>query len=490
VRALERADVVIYDFLAAEQLLDHAPARAERVYVGKRGGVHAAAQDAINEMLVRLAQDGKTVVRLKGGDPYLFGRGSEEAVVLYDHGVAFEVIPGVPAAMGAAAAAGIPLTDRRYNATVTFVTGHESVDTAPGRIDWDALARGQSVTVFYMAVSNLGPILETLRNRGLDADTPVAMVEWATLPSQRVLSATVGTAAERAREEQLRAPALVIVGHTAELRHKLAWFERRPLFGRTIAVTRGQAQACELVQSLEDLGARVLRTPLLRMEAPGDWTRVDTAIDRLEGYRWVVFTSPNGIDFFVRRLRARGKDARAFAGAKIAVIGPGTGECLRRYGLEPDLQPPVHTSECLAEHLMAREEMSGARVLLPRADIAPDALPVKLRAAGADTDNIAVYRTCMDDSAVAALRDGCERGKIEAVTFTSSSTVSFFVAALGEKMVERRRGSFAAVSIGPETSAALKRAGIEPACEAREQSMNGVVAALVDLFRTKAGDPQ
>lgn len=481
-RALEHADVVVYDYLASADLLEHAPADAERIYVGKKAGAHTLQQDEINELLVRRAREGKTIVRLKGGDPYVFGRGSEEAAFLRQNGIDFDVIPGIPAAVGASAVAGIPLTDRGCNAMVTFVTGHEKPGKESSGIDWDLLARGTGVVVFYMAVSNLSVLMQTLREHGMPADTPAAMVEWATTPRQRTLTATVATIAGQARDKKLSPPALVIVGHTVGLREQLAWFEKRPLFGRTVAVTRSRAQASEVVATLRELGARVLETPLLRMEPPADWAAVDEAIEQLGAYRWVVFTSPNGVGFFFGRLRHMGLDSRVFAGVNIAVIGPGTARRLRQEGLEPDLQAAVHSSAALGDELVSSGELSGARVLLPRADIAPDVLPDRLRALQVRVDDVTVYRTVMDQTGIEALRNSCDNGELDAVTFTSSSTVTCFVEALGRDRLERLRGRFAAVSIGPETSKALRAAGIEPAREAAEYTMDGVVDALVEHF--------
>ncbi|MDX6669932.1 MAG: uroporphyrinogen methyltransferase / synthase [Solirubrobacteraceae bacterium] len=456
------ADVVLYDRLIPHGALDGARADAELVYVGKEPGRPALAQEDIGALLVEHGRTGRRVVRLKGGDPFVFGRGGEEAAALRAAGIAYEVVPGVTAGVAAPAYAGIPVTHRDAASAVAFVTGHEDPEKEESALDWEALARFPGTLVFYMGVRRLPRIAEALIAAGRAADDPAAVVERGTLPGQRTVLATLSTIAQRVEQEGLRAPAITVVGPVAALREQLAWLEERPLHGRTVAVTRARAQASGLVAKLRGLGADVVEAPAIRIEPlPGE------APD-LDGYDLVVFTSPNGVSLFFERLSDGGRDARALAGKTVAAIGPGTADALRERGIEPDVVPERSVAESLLEAL---EDVAVQRALVARAQEARDVLPDGLRERGAEVDVLELYRT------VAEPLDGDAREAAlgaDWIAFTSASTVRYFLDAAGGQPPRGR-----IVSIGPVTSAALREHGLEPAVEAAEHDVDGLVAALL-----------
>ena len=466
-RAIKAADVIVYDHLASTELLDLAP-DAEHICVGKRAGLHTMPQDEINELLAQTAVAGRTVVRLKGGDPYLFGRGSEEAEFLAERGIPFEVVPGIPAAVGAAACAGVPLTDRRYASSVAFVTGHEDPAKADSSIDWPHLAKGVGTIVVYMGVQNLAAIADKLVQHGRAPETLVCIVEQATTPEQRTIRGTLADISERAKAESIQPPAVVIIGDVNKLGPALGWFESRPLSGKTIVVTRARTQASELAARLRDLGANVIEAPAIKLLPPESWDDVDGAIGTLDTADWVVFSSANGVDFFMRRLAQLGGDARRFATMKIAVIGPGTAKALAAHGLRADVQPETYVAGALAGAILATGDLRGKKVLLAGPDIASDVLPETLADAGADVTNLAAYRTVPDEFDAAEITALAETGRIDAITFTSASTVEFFVRGVGGDCAKILAGELAAISIGPVTSAALRAHGIDPRAEAAD----------------------
>ncbi len=461
-RALEligAADAILYDRLIPATALDGARDDAQLVYVGKEPGRPAMPQEEINARLVELGREGKRVVRLKGGDPFVFGRGAEEAAALREAGVSFEVVPGVTAGIAAPAYAGIPVTHRDAASAVAFVTGHEDPDKQESALDWDALARFPGTLVLYMGVGRLATIARALIAAGRPADEPAAVVERGTLPGQRTVLATLATIADRAAEEGLKPPAVTVVGAVAAERERLAWLEGRPLYGRTVAVTRARAQASELAARLRALGAEVVEAPAIRIEP------LAVEVPDLGGYDLVCLTSPNGVRLLFDRLDG---DARAFAGKTVAAIGPGTARALRERGIEPDVIPERSVAESL---LSALDGVPARRALVARAREARDVLPDGLRERGIEVDVLALYETVAEplgDEALAAARDA------DFVTFTSSSTVRFFLeAARGE----RPRGRI--VSIGPVTSATLREHGLEPDVEATEYDVDGLVRALL-----------
>ncbi len=466
-RALEliaAADVILHDRLIPAGALDGARPEAELSYVGKAPGRPSIDQEEINRLLVEHARAGRRVVRLKGGDPLLFGRGGEEAEALREAGVAYEIVPGVTAGIAAPAYAGVPVTHRELASAVAFVTGHEDPGKEDEALDWDALARFPGTLVLYMGVRRLGEIAERLIAAGRPAEEAVAVVERGTLPGQRTVLATLGTIARRAKEEEVSPPAVTVVGPVAALAERLAWLTARPLHGRSVAVTRARAQASGLAARLRELGAEVLEAPAIRVVP-----RPGPAPD-LARYDLVCLTSPNGVRLLFERLAAAGRDARALAGATVAAIGPGTAAALREHGVLADVVPERFVAEGLVEAL---EGIVVRRALIARAAGARDVLPRALRERGAEVHVLELYETVaeeLDDTAREALRS------VDYVTFTSSSTVRFLLgAAGGPEALDGAR----IVSIGPVTSAALAEHGLEAHAEAERHDVDGLVDALL-----------
>jgi uroporphyrinogen III methyltransferase/synthase len=461
---LATADVVVHDRLSAAGLLDLAPAGAERIDVGKSPRGPSVPQEAINRILVEQGLAGRQVVRLKGGDPYVFARGAEEADALRAAGVDYEVVPGITSAIAAPAAAGIPVTLRYSSTSFTVVTGHE--DPAKGRtdVDWEAVARVGGTIVVLMGVAHLREIVARLRAGGLSGDTPAAAVRWGTRPDQSTVRATLDTLADH----DLRPPATIVIGEVA--RERLDWFERRPLFGRTVVVTRARAQAGELSGRLRRLGAEVVEVPTIEVVDPADGgAALDEAVTRLAGYDWVVVTSPNG----ARRLARRLRDARDLGAARLAAIGPGTASALAEFHLAVDLVPERFVAEGLLE-VFPDPPSAGGRVLLARAAVARDVLPDGLAARGWTVDVVEAYRTLpvpLDDAARTRV------AAADAVTFTSSSTVEHFVAAGGDAVVPP-----VVAAIGPVTAATARRLGIGVTVEAAVHTLDGLCDAVVSAL--------
>ncbi|HWW45944.1 MAG TPA: uroporphyrinogen-III C-methyltransferase [Acidimicrobiia bacterium] len=460
---LAAAEVVVYDRLAAPALLELAPPEAERISVGKAPGRAEASQDEINALLVTHAQAGRRVVRLKGGDPFVFGRGGEEAEALRAAGVAFEVVPGVTSALAAPAYAGIPVTHRGLARAVTIVTGHEDPTQEVAGVDWAALARAGGTLVILMGASRIDAIAAALRAGGLPGDTPVAAVQRGTRPDQATLRATLATIGDAAPA----APAAIVVGPVAAL--DLAWFEQRPLFGRTVVVTRAREQASGLRATLETLGAAVAELPAIVVEP------LAVTLPDLSRFAWLVLTSANGVEALFAALRAAGRDARALAGVRVAVIGPGTAAALDAHGVHADLLPERFVAEALLEAFPAPSR-PGEAVLVARAAQARDVLPDGLGARGYTVEVLPLYATRPappDDEVVAALH----AGRVDAVTFTSSSTVTNFCDAVGP--LEHPP---LVVSIGPVTSATARERGLHVDAEASEHTIDGLVARLVETL--------
>ncbi|MBS1886598.1 MAG: uroporphyrinogen-III C-methyltransferase [Actinobacteria bacterium] len=465
------ADVVYYDRLIPPGALDGARGDAELVYVGKRPGAPAMPQEEIGARLVEAARAGRSVVRLKGGDPFVFGRGGEEGEALRAAGVEFEVVPGVTAGVAASAYAGIPVTHRDDASAVAFVTGHEDPEKAETALDWDALAAFPGTLVFYMGVKRLGENAAALIGAGRDPEQPAAAIERGTWSGQRTVTATLGTLAAAVEREAIGAPALIVIGDVAARREGLEWLERRPLHGRTVVVTRARAQASGLAATLRGLGARVVELPAIRIEPRIESAEVRAAVAAVGEYALVCLTSPNGVDLLFEALAAAGRDARALAGATVAAIGPGTARVLARHGIVADVVPERFVAEALVEAL-AGVAIEGRRVLVARAAEARDVLPDALRERGASVDVVALYETVReapDQDAVAAAQAA------DYVTFTSSSTVRNLTEALGDRFP----GSARIVSIGPITSATVREAGLEVAVEAERYDVEGLLGALL-----------
>lgn len=480
---LAQADVVLYDNLANPWLLHYAPEHAERIYVGRRGRGGYAHQDEINKLLLEKVREGKTVVRLKGGDPFVFGRGGEEAEVVADAGVAFEVVPGVTSAVAVPAYAGIPVTHRTLASTVTFVTGHEDPSREGTRMEWPRLATVDGTLVFLMGMKNLPMIVEQLIQEGKAPDTPVAAIRWGTYPRQKTVTGTLDTIVALANAAALEPPTVIVIGAVVNLRERLNWFESRPLFGKHILVTRAQAQAADLSDLIVAYGGEPVECPALQFVPPDSWEPVDEAMAHLASYQWIVFTSVNGVQWFMRRLRQRGLDARALHGAKVCAIGPRTADELSQFGVTADLVPAEFQAEGVIDAL-STVGISGQRVLIPRAEQAREILPEQLRGLGATVNVITVYRTIAPDLDAQTIKERLRNKEIHAVTFASSSTVRNFCnlfessdqrdALLGETLI---------ACIGPITAETVREMGLQVGLVAAENTIPALVEALANHFR-------
>jgi len=480
---LTRADVVVYDYLANPELLRHAPASAERVFAGKHGaGPHLLEQDEINRLMVEGARAGKTIVRLKGGDPLVFGRGGEEVEALVAAGLRFEIVPGVTSALAVPAFAGIPVTHRDWVSGLTVLTGHEAPGKRTPRVRWDLVANAGNTIVLLMGVTQLRANLTALLAAGLAPDTPAAAIRWGSTPRQRVVCGSAATLAALVEEGRLRPPVTVVIGEVVRLRQALRWFERRPLFGKRVLVTRTRGQAGSLAALLAECGAEVIECPAIRLVDPPSFAPIDAAIARLETYDWVVLTSVNGVDRLMARLEHGGRDARALHRARIAAIGPETARALARHHIRADLVPDDFRAEGLLDAL-GDESVAGKRVLLPRAAGARAILPERLRAAGAEVDEVVTYRAETPDESVALLRRSLAEAPIDVLTFTSSSTVTGFVSLLERAFsgAGRTRIEGATIAcIGPITAATAAEQGMRVDVMPGRYTIPALVEALVE----------
>lgn len=471
-RVLEHADVVLFDHLASSALVDLAPPDAERIYVGKKKALHAFTQEEICAMLIERARRGLTVVRLKGGDPFIFGRGGEEAEALADAGIAFEVVPGVTTPLGIAAYSGIPLTHREHTSAVTFVAGHDV-----GSIDWDSVGRAETLVIF-MGLTSFGDIARELMARGRPSDTPAIAVRWGTRPDQETVAGTLATLPRLIEVHALKPPATIILGQVVRLHEKLDWYGRLPLFGKRIVVTRAKGQAEALSAKLHELGADVVELPTIEIRPASDYTPLDRALASLACYDWLIFTSANGVRFFLERLDRSGCDLRNMR-ARLCTIGPATRAALESVHLKVDLMAREYVAEGLVAAL-APYDLAGQRVLLPRAAEARDLVPSELARRGAVVDVVEAYRSVVPETAAAQAREifgGTRRP--DCITFTSSSTVKNFVAVAGVRSLE----GVHTVSIGPITSGTARAAGIRVAAEAQPFTVDGLVNAILQLLR-------
>ena len=476
--ALEHADVVIYDFLSNEDLLRYTRPDCEKICVGKRPGAKTAPQEAINELLVSKAAQGKMVVRLKGGDPFIFGRGGEEAQALAGAGVPFEVVPGISSGYAAPAYAGIPLTHRDLSSSVTFLTGHEGPSKSSARMDWPRLAAGADTLVLFMGVRNLPEISSTLIKEGRNPDTPVAVIRWGTRTEQQTVTGTLADIAGKA--ETIEPPAVIVVGEVVRLRDQLNWFERLPLFGKRIVTTRTREQSAALTEAIEGLGAQAIEVPAIEIRDPQSWQPLDEAIARLEEFDYLVFTSANGVKKFLNRIQACGRDVRDLKGLQIGSIGPGTAAELARTGIRVDFLPNEYRAEGLIE-CITESDIHGKAFLIPRAKVARDILPLALKERGARVEVVEAYETVQPQLAPGELEQ-LLTPLPDAVTFTSSSTVTNFLQLLDARNLRSILNGIAIASIGPITSGTIREQGLTVSIEAKESTIAGLVQALQNYF--------
>lgn len=486
-RLLAEAEVVVYDYLANPELLALAPERAENIYVGKKGGDHTKTQEQINALLCELAASGRMVVRLKGGDPFVFGRGGEEASALFMAGHEFEVVPGVTSAIAGPAYAGIPVTDRRHATDVAFVTGHEDPTKPESSINWGALA-GMHTLVFLMGIKNLPNICAKLIEHGKPPDTPAACVRWGTTPEQVSIVGDLARLPEMAALAGIKPPAITVVGGVVSLKPELDWFEGLPLFGKRVLVTRTRNQASKLSMALRRLGALPVEVPTIEVLPPADLALLAEAVRNLAGYNLVMLTSANGVEALFAELAAQGKDARALAGCQVAAIGPVTAEALAQRGVRPDVTARVFKAEGLLEALAA-DDLKGKRVLLPRAEVAREVLPDTLREWGASVDVVPAYRTAEPLDSAELLADALDQG-VDVITFTASSTVTNLLNLAGDELRQRlvkasQAGEITIASIGPITSDTARAAGLAVHLEPAAYTIEALVEALAQHFGGK-----
>lgn len=477
---LQKADAVVYDRLADPRILAFAGKNAEMIYVGKASANHTMRQPDINKLLVKLAAEGKTVARLKGGDPFVFGRGGEEALELKEAGLPFEFVPGVTSAIAVAEYAGIPVTHRHVATSFAVITGHEDPTKGESTVNWKGLATAVDTLVFLMGVENIEKISSQLIANGRSADCPAAVIRWGTHPEQRTLITSLGRAAADVQAAGLKPPAIFLVGEVVRLREQLQWFDNKPLFGKTIVVTRAREQASILTKKLEDKGVKVIEVPAIKIVPADDYAPLDTAVSRISDYKWLIFTSTNGVEYFFEYLLAAGKDTRALAGLKIAAIGSATAEALKERGVVADVVPSAYKAEELAEAL-SKDIESGDKILITRAEKAREVLPETLRKQGAVVDVVTAYKTVADCENKEELIKALENSEVSVITFTSSSTVTNLLNILGDKKELLQKVTLAV--IGPVTAATLQKNGFNPVVCADEYTIDAMVQAVEKFYK-------
>jgi uroporphyrinogen III methyltransferase/synthase len=481
-QVLRTADAVVYDRLASERLIAEARDDAELIDAGKRRGDHRLSQAEINDQLVRLSSEGRSVCRLKGGDPFVFGRGGEEALALAEAGVPWEVVPGITSPIAAAAYAGIPITQRGVAASFTVVTGSEDPDKPDSMLDWGALAHVGGTLAFVMGWKSMPQIIKALISNGMSPDTPAALVQWGTTPMQKTATAPIEMIVEKGKSEGIRAPVILVVGQVSLLREQLTWFDSRPLFGLNVLITRARSQASRLAEKLEVQGARTLQVPAIDIIPVTDTTDLDQAVMLMDGYDWVVFTSANAVGGLWERVKAMGRDARAFGRIKIAAIGPATDRALQAIGLGADMLPETFDADALLDSFRTLDP-PPTRVLFPRSAIGRESIVNGLRELGAEVDPVVAYQTRMAESSGHRARSAYEQG-VDVTTFTSSSSV--------ENLVKLLDGDVSAVNqsavacIGPVTSEAARANGIKVDLVAETQTIDGLVEAVVRAAQSGA----
>ena len=477
-RCLQKADVVVYDFHLNAQILNYIKGSAEFIYAGKRGGHHEMTQDEINKVLVQKAQEGKTVCRLKGGDPFVFGRGGEEAQVLSEAGIEFEVVPGISSAIAAPAYAGIPLTHREYSSSFVVLPGNEASTKKESNINWAELARFKGTIVFLMAVKNIERVTSRLIENGKSPDTPVAVVRWGTRADQRTHISTLGTVATDIKDLEIRPPAVVVIGEVVRLRESLMWFEKKPLFGQRVLLTREHTSA---IERLEELGAEIIQFPTIKIVPPESWSDLDRAVQSIRSYHWIVFTSQNAIKWFFHRYYELGKDIRDLHGIKICAVGKKTADAIRQMGIRVDLVPEKFRAEGLIEAFGGKGSVKGLRILFPRAEIAREVFPQKMRELGAEVDVVTTYRAVKPSTHAKRLKRFLTEGRITIATFTSGANFNNFCEMIGDDALELLR-DVAIAAIGPVTKKAIEEKGLTVKIMPEESTMEALVDEIIRHF--------
>lgn len=480
-RCLQKAEVVIYDFHLNAQVLNYINHDAEFIYAGKRSGHHTMTQEEINEILIQKAKEGKIICRLKGGDPFIFGRGGEEAEALAQNGIEFEIVPGVSSSVAAPAYAGIPLTHRLYSSSFAVIPGYEDTTKKESSIDWSKLSTSVGTLVFLMAVKNIDMVTQKLIENGRSHDTPVAVIRWGTRPEQRTITGTLKNIVELVQERDIKPPAVMVVGDVVRLRESLSWYEKKPMFGYRILVTREHPEGFE---PLEELGAEIIEFPTIEIVSPESYHELDKAIDNIETYDCLIFTSKNGVTYFLKRFFERERDIRDLKGIKICAVGSKTAKEIQKYGIRVDLIPGEFSSEGLIKLVEVLKSsrthgLKGMRFLLPRAEKAREVFPEKVRELGGHIDLPVAYRSIKPELHGKRLRRFFREGRISIATFTSAATFNNFMDIMGEKANELFRGVAIAV-IGPVTAKAVEKAGFKVDIMPREATIEALVEEIIN----------
>lgn len=483
-KCLRKAEVVVYDFHLNAQILNYINHDAEFIYAGKRGGKHDMTQDNINRTLVEKAKEGKIICRLKGGDPFVFGRGGEEAEALVEEGIDFEVVPGISSSVSAPAYAGIPLTHRAYSSSFAIVPGYEDMTKKESSINWAGLATGVGTIVFLMTVKNITKVCDKLIEHGRNPGTPVAVVRWGTRADQTTLTGKLENISELVKANEIKPPAVMVVGDVVNLREKLKWFEDKPLFGQRVLVTREHSEGFE---PLEDLGAEIVEFHTIRIVPPDDWSELDRAIEKIDSYNWLVLTSVNGVKFFFRRLIEKERDIRDLKGVRICAIGTKTAEAIRKHGIKVDLVPKQFNAEGLVNAFVEAnnsKRLDGVRILLPRAQDARAVFPEKIAELGGEIDIFTAYKAEKPATHGKRMKRFLKEGKITIATFTSAATFNNYMEIMGEDAIELLRDVTIAV-IGPVTAKAVEKAGLKVDIMPEEATIDAMVDAIKEKVSKK-----
>jgi len=484
-KCLQKAEVVVYDLHLNAQVLNYINHYAEFIYAGKRGGHHTMTQDEINRVMIEKAKQGKIICRLKGGDPFVFGRGGEEAEALSKEGIEFEIVPGVSSAVAAPAYAGIPLTHRLYSSSFAVVPGYEDAAKGETSINWEKLATGVGTIVFLMTVKNIALVCQRLIENKRNPETPVAVIRWGTRPDQTTIVGNLRNIPDLVKEKDIKPPAVMVVGDVVKLREHLKWYEKKPLFGQRILVTREHSGGFEL---LEELGAEIIEFPTIEIVPPKSWNGLDKSIDRIETYNWLIFTSANGVKFFFKRFFERDKDIRELKGIKICAVGSKTALEVKKYGMKVDLVPEEFNAEGLIKVFGQQSivnGLKGMKFLLPRAELAREIFPEKVRELGGEIDIATAYRAVKPETHGKRLRRFLKEGKISIATFTSAATFNNFMSIMDHYALELLKGVTIAV-IGPVTARAVEKAGLRVNIMPEQATIEAMVQEIIEWLKNKS----